>query len=194
MFQFPGFASTGLCIQPVGYRGITLAGFPHSDISGSTPACGSPKLIAANHALHRLLAPRHPPCALSSLTIKPFADIRAYRLKARVRSRTHDEVLSRLVYWTREYCHQDASRIALATIVRSIASSFDYSVFKDRDVSRRELGFIPTASSYSHVVVSWWRKWDSNPRPSACKADALPAELFPQIFGVGLISGGPGKI
>src|SRR5215831_14203543 len=33
---------------------------------------GSPKLIAANHALHRLLAPRHPPCALSSLTIKPF--------------------------------------------------------------------------------------------------------------------------
>lgn len=29
---------------------------------------GSPKLIAACHALHRLLAPRHPPCALSSLT------------------------------------------------------------------------------------------------------------------------------
>src|SRR4051794_33073065 len=24
-----------------------------------------------------------------------------------------------------------------------------------------------------------WRKWGSNPRPSACKADALPAELFP---------------
>ena len=30
---------------------------------------GSPKLIAASHALHRLLAPRHSPCALSSLTI-----------------------------------------------------------------------------------------------------------------------------
>ncbi len=30
---------------------------------------GSPKLIAASHALHRLLAPRHPPYALSSLTI-----------------------------------------------------------------------------------------------------------------------------
>ena len=25
----------------------------------------------------------------------------------------------------------------------------------------------------------WWRRRDSNPRPSACKADALPAELRP---------------
>ena len=30
---------------------------------------GSPKLIAASHVLHRLLAPRHSPYALSSLTI-----------------------------------------------------------------------------------------------------------------------------
>ena len=58
--------------SPKGYRGITLGGLPHSGISGSTPACGSPKLIAANHALLRFLAPRHPPCALSSLTIKPL--------------------------------------------------------------------------------------------------------------------------
>src|SRR6185436_19339174 len=28
----------------------------------------SPRPIAASHVLHRLLAPRHPPCALSSLT------------------------------------------------------------------------------------------------------------------------------
>ena len=51
------------------YPGITPGGFPHSEISGSTPVCGSPKLIAAYHVLHRLLAPRHPPYALSSLTI-----------------------------------------------------------------------------------------------------------------------------
>ena len=44
------------------------SGFPHSDISGSTPVCGSPKLIAAYHVLHRRPAPRHPPYALSSLT------------------------------------------------------------------------------------------------------------------------------
>ena len=32
--------------------------------------CGFPKLIAACHVLHRLFLPRHPPCALSSLTIE----------------------------------------------------------------------------------------------------------------------------
>ena len=46
---------------------MTLAGFPHSGISGSRPTCGSPKLIAAYHALPRLSVPRHPPCALRSL-------------------------------------------------------------------------------------------------------------------------------
>ena len=45
-------------------------GLPHSEIFGSKPVCGSPKLIAACHVLHRLLAPRHSPYALSSLTIK----------------------------------------------------------------------------------------------------------------------------
>jgi hypothetical protein len=39
---------------------------PHSDIPGSQPAGGSPGLIAAIHVLHRLLVPRHPPCALAS--------------------------------------------------------------------------------------------------------------------------------
>ena len=47
---------------------MTPAGFPHSDIPGSKPVCGSPRLIAAYHVLRRLLVPRHPPCALSSLT------------------------------------------------------------------------------------------------------------------------------
>ena len=45
------------------------SGFPHSEIPGSTPVCGSPRLIAAYHVLHRLPSPRHPPCALSSLII-----------------------------------------------------------------------------------------------------------------------------
>ena len=44
------------------------AGFPHSDISGSMDICSSPKLFAAYHVFHRLLVPRHPPCALSSIT------------------------------------------------------------------------------------------------------------------------------
>ena len=45
------------------------AGFPHSEISGSMDMCSSPKLFAAYHVFHRLLVPRHPPCALTTLTV-----------------------------------------------------------------------------------------------------------------------------
>jgi hypothetical protein len=40
---------------------VRNSGFPHSDISGSAPVHGSPKLIAVSHVLHRHLTPRHPP-------------------------------------------------------------------------------------------------------------------------------------
>ena len=68
MFQFRRFPTYAYLIQ----RRLTeycSAGFPHSDISGSTVICTSPKLFAACHVLHRLLMPRHSPCALSSLTL-----------------------------------------------------------------------------------------------------------------------------
>ena len=41
-------------------------GLPHSETCGSTGARPSPQLFAACHVLHRLLAPRHPPNALTS--------------------------------------------------------------------------------------------------------------------------------
>ena len=47
---------------------VCSAGFPHSDICGSMDICSSPQLFAAYHVFHRLLVPRHPPCALFSLT------------------------------------------------------------------------------------------------------------------------------
>jgi hypothetical protein len=65
---------------------MSLEGLPHSGIFGSKPVCGSPKLFAAYHALHRLLAPRHSPCALSSLTIRTLelnaCQAADYRLQA----------------------------------------------------------------------------------------------------------------
>ena len=69
MVHFPGLARTRLWIQRA-VSEVHSEGFPHSDIPGSKPACGSPRLFAACHVLLRLLAPRHPPYALSSLTIK----------------------------------------------------------------------------------------------------------------------------
>ena len=64
MFQFPGFAAATYGFSD-GYP--LLGGLPHSEILGSKPARGSPRLFAACHVLHRLLAPRHPPDALAFL-------------------------------------------------------------------------------------------------------------------------------
>ena len=49
-------------------RPLRRLGCPIRRSSDQSLLSGSPKLIAASHVLHRLLAPRHPPCALSSLT------------------------------------------------------------------------------------------------------------------------------
>ena len=54
---------------------MTPAGFPHSGTHGSQPAFGFPWLIVDCYALHRLPVPRHPPCALFSLTNQlPFSN------------------------------------------------------------------------------------------------------------------------
>ena len=47
---------------------VCSSGFPHSDICRSKIICISPQLFAAYHVFHRLLVPRHPPYALSSMT------------------------------------------------------------------------------------------------------------------------------
>jgi hypothetical protein len=66
------FSSLGVLARAMDSRraspGITPGGFPHSDTSGSTLARSSPKHFVACHVLLRLLAPRHPPHALRSLT------------------------------------------------------------------------------------------------------------------------------
>ena len=47
--------------------GIIPLRLSHSEIPGSKRVYRSPRLIAVSHVLHRLLAPRHPLCALCSL-------------------------------------------------------------------------------------------------------------------------------
>ena len=68
------FSSPGLPPYAYGfsvrYCPITSSGFPHSEIPGSQPAYGSPRHIGVCPVLHRHLAPRHPPCALRSLTLR----------------------------------------------------------------------------------------------------------------------------
>src|SRR5437763_1957211 len=70
---------------------------PFGDPRVLMSVCGSPRLIAAYHVLHRLLLPRHPPCALSSLTIK-FTH--AHRPCGRITSANLMSLLMPLLYET----------------------------------------------------------------------------------------------
>ncbi len=90
MFQFPGLAAMHLCIQCML---IQESRAHHLFV-------GSPKLFADFHAFHRLSIPRHPPCALSNLTIgisnlNPISQPLTYakrplhRAASDIRSHTH---------------------------------------------------------------------------------------------------------
>src|SRR5690606_5932256 len=66
-FSSPGLPSWRYGFTP-GYCPITDSGLPHSEIPGSQLAYSSPRHIGVCPVLHRLLVPRHPPCALRNLT------------------------------------------------------------------------------------------------------------------------------
>ena len=70
MFQFRRLPPYRYTLRTLRYSDWAYpAGFPHSEIHGSTSAFDSPWLIADCCVLRRLLVPRHSPCALCSLTI-----------------------------------------------------------------------------------------------------------------------------
>jgi hypothetical protein len=69
MFHFPAFPPHTLYIQvrvtPLLFR---VPGFPIRTSSDHSLVDNSPRPIAVSHVLHRLLMPRHPPCALTHFT------------------------------------------------------------------------------------------------------------------------------
>ena len=111
MFQFPGFAS-----PPYVFRQGSLirGGFPHSDIRGSSIARISPRLFAACHVLHRLLAPRHPPHALSSLLTLIPQQPASRRNWLKLETKVQAPALRRGPERIHLMCHFEESRAAIA--------------------------------------------------------------------------------
>ena len=163
---------------------MTPGGLPHSGIRGSTPADGSPRLFAAIHALLRLVAPRHPPCALSSSAprnapcranrteldqLHTYAVVKVSRLAASRRQPM------RLVTRTRESQPNKNRRPARANRRRTSRHPHAYS--KGTTLVRRidrVVGFSswvavanPTRQYSepleSHATGSRWSRGDSNP-------------------------------
>ena len=70
MFQFPGLPHPALLDSGGSTRALPRVGFPIRKSSDQRMVSSFPRLIAAAHVLHRLLAPRHSPCALVLLIRK----------------------------------------------------------------------------------------------------------------------------
>src|SRR3954454_20016405 len=62
-----------------GTRAFPRVGFPIRKSPDQSSFSSSPRLIAAVHVLHRLLVPRHPPCALVLLSFA-FIFLREHQL------------------------------------------------------------------------------------------------------------------
>ena len=163
MVHFPALSSSAYVFSRR-YPGITLDGFPHSEISGSTLVCSSPKLIAACHVLHRLLAPRHPPYALSSLTIpgsRRTAGIGSDALPtSEPRRRPRHCVITEATVCGVFSCQTSSRRGA-------------------RKSAPCERGRAVDDERARKTENAWWRIPGSNRRPPGCKPGALPAELIP---------------
>src|SRR4051794_34832249 len=70
----------------MGDRTCLLPGFPIRTSPDQSSVDSSPGLFAASHVLHRLLVPRHPPCALTNLATKMLASTVQFSSYGRSRS------------------------------------------------------------------------------------------------------------
>ena len=129
MFQFRRFPTYGYLI----HRTLPCGGFPHSEISGSMRMCRSPKLIAACRVLHRLLMPRHSPCALISLTSQIQTRLRWALNLSWFSFRTMQvstEVVHKIVSYPKKFPQCCFRAILSDRALCCLASSFLCSVFK----------------------------------------------------------------
>ncbi len=94
MFHFPTFPPTALCVQAevAGHYSGFFRGFPIRRSPDRSSFTSSPGLIAGYNVLHRLLVPRLPPIALSSLLYYKDARVHCEVLNTRA---THTPPTSR---------------------------------------------------------------------------------------------------
>ena len=134
--------------------------------------CSSPKLFAAYHVLHRPPMPRHPSCALSSLTTKklvvsttsgiaPGSSNSSLQLSLNIsclRGPNINCFMFKLSY--------NSCRIYFKTfssIVKTARAEPEFHALFQRQ--RRQ--------NLARVIENWWSRRDSNPQHPACKAGTL---------------------
>ncbi len=163
-------------------RDTLAGGLPHSEISGSRPVC---RLPGAFRRLSRLSSPvvakAFTVCASSLDPLTPNLRGRASAFAASVtRLRAPDLPIARVfvafalsTFVKERDCRRHRSQGYLRTTgVEPIPQRA-----KPRTIGRARCGIGSNGRN-------WWSQAGSNRRPPACKADALPAELWPQVWWV----------
>ena len=152
-------------------------GFPHSEITGSKGASASPVLIAACHVLHRLSTPRHPSEALQRLIVSQQNSCRD------VPADWKEMPAGPCLIFVRQCLLSNRSSKPMRGRTNS---SFTISMPANRKVG---------GNSISDLRAMWWSRTESNRRHPACKAGALPTELWPLTHCVSCLSPGePGRL
>ena len=154
MFQFRRFPTYTYFIQ------CTLSeycsdGFPHSEICGSMLMCSSPQLIAACHVLHRLLMPRHSPCALISLTYRSLRSLGSQEL-------CRPQFGFIVVCVTLFYKVHKLTLLPLCCLL-AISCLLHCSVFKVQfsDPFQGQIEMLTLLGKHFDLIL-WWRLSDSN--------------------------------
>ena len=181
MFQFSGLAL---------FRVIHLqcTRLSHSEIFGLMLVCSYPKLIAAYHVLHRLLVPRHPPCAL----------IRFKYCITFLLCRVTDQICLFSLLLVTFYPGGDKTN---KNCFPNMSKNFSW-LLRNCDVSGVEPFVSPLRKHLNHYCslflslslanqliiksanLKKWRISESNRWPSACKADALANWANPPFLRV----------
>ena len=190
MFHFPSFAARSLLYSAPGSTDCLGSGFPIRKSTDRRSFAAPRGLSQLGHVLHRLLAPRHPPNALSSLTTKPLAGRRprgAPCPRARHRSGGARDPQAGGLFAT-EFTGPRTGRCVLSTIeyprlLRPLWAGRTGPEWPSKDATNSHaIRVFALRSSYSIINrILRWRIRGSNPRPQACKARALPAELIPRL-------------
>ena len=167
MFQFPALASC-----PYGFRagsaGIIRRGLPHSGIPGLASVCDYPRLIAAYHALHRLLVPRHPPYTLSSLTPLCFGETEWIPDRYSVVKERIPPMAEHRVRGIQTDGGDERNRTADPLLAKQVLSRLSYIPTNKLSIGDFRLPIENRKSS-----IRWWAFLGSNQGPHAYQACAL---------------------
>jgi hypothetical protein len=145
---------------------------PHSEIHGSKGARPSPQLIAACHVLHRLSMPRHPSNALESLDRSSFVFMHGEDCAA---------IANDLGHTRPRLAHERARQCRSPSCVSTDGACAHGRTLNSRCHRTAGAHGARQRRCFSHEPKqNWWSQTGSNRRPQACKASALPTELWPR--------------